>query len=42
MKWKSQVKVDIKDFDKVEIKAATITDAENVPKSDKLLKFKLT
>ena len=44
MKWKSQVKaqIDIKDFDKVEIKAATITDAENVPKSDKLLKFKLT
>lgn len=38
----SKAQIDIKDFDKVEIKAATITDAENVPKSDKLLKFKLT
>mgnify|MGYP001507921949 FL=1 len=36
---KSQI--DIKDFDKVEIKAATITDAENVPKSDKLLKIQV-
>ncbi|MEB5828632.1 methionine--tRNA ligase [Staphylococcus haemolyticus] len=33
----SKAQIDIKDFDKVEIKAATITDAENVPKSDKLL-----
>ncbi|OLF65851.1 methionine--tRNA ligase [Staphylococcus sp. MB377] len=35
----SKAQIDIKDFDKVEIKAATITDAENVPKSDKLLKI---
>ena len=41
MKWKSQAQIDIKDFDKVEIKAATITDAENVPKSDKLLKIQI-
>ena len=33
--------IDIKDFDKVEIKAATITDAENVKKSDKLLKIQI-
>lgn len=33
--------IDIKDFDKVEIKAATIIDAENVKKSEKLLKIKI-
>ncbi|MCG1519369.1 methionine--tRNA ligase [Staphylococcus epidermidis] len=33
--------IDIKDFDKVEIKAATIIDAENVKKSEKLLKIKV-
>ena len=37
----SKSQIDIKDFDKVEIKAATVIDAENVPKSDKLLKYKL-
>ncbi|MDW4392105.1 methionine--tRNA ligase [Staphylococcus saprophyticus] len=34
----SKAQIDIKDFDKVEIKAATIIDAEQVKKSDKLLK----
>lgn len=33
--------IDIKDFDKVEIKAATIIDTENVKKSEKLLKIKV-
>lgn len=33
--------IDIKDFDKVEIKAATIIDAEHVKKSDKLLKIQV-
>lgn len=33
--------IDIKDFDKVEIKAATIIDAETVKKSEKLLKIKV-
>ena len=33
--------IDIKAFDKVEIKAATIIDAENVKKSDKLLKIQV-
>lgn len=33
--------ITIKDFDKVEIKAATIIDAENVKKSDKLLKIQV-
>ncbi|MEB7422928.1 methionine--tRNA ligase [Staphylococcus arlettae] len=33
--------IDIKDFDNVEIKAATITDAEKVKKSDKLLKIQV-
>lgn len=33
--------IDIKDFDKVEIRAATIIDAENVKKSEKLLKIKV-
>ena len=33
--------IDIKDFDKVEIKAAPIIDAENVKKSEKLLKIKV-
>ena len=33
--------IDIKDFDKVEIKAATIIDADNVKKSEKLLKIKV-
>ena len=37
----SKEQIDIKDFDKVEIKAATITDAENVKKSDKLLKIQV-
>lgn len=37
----SKAQIDIKDFDKVEIKVATITDAENVPKSDKLLKIQI-
>ena len=37
----SKAQIDIKDFDKVEFKAATITDAENVPKSDKLLKIQI-
>ena len=37
----SKAQIDIKDSDKVEIKAATITDAENVPKSDKLLKIQI-
>ena len=37
----SKEQIDIKDFDKVEIKAATITDAENVKKSDKLLKIQI-
>lgn len=33
--------IDIKSFDKVEMKAATIIDAENVKKSDKLLKIQV-
>src|SRR5699024_6428936 len=33
--------ITIKDFDKVEIKAATVMDAENVKKSDKLLKIQV-
>ncbi|QLK85286.1 methionine--tRNA ligase [Staphylococcus sp. 17KM0847] len=33
--------IDIKSFDKVEIKAATIIDAENIKKSDKLLKIQV-
>ncbi|MCG7340215.1 methionine--tRNA ligase [Staphylococcus sp. ACRSN] len=37
----SKEQIDIKDFDKVEIKAATIIDAENVKKSDKLLKIQV-
>ena len=37
----SKAQINIKDFDKVEIKAATITDAENVKKSDKLLKIQV-
>ena len=37
----SKSQIDIKDFDKVEIKAATVIDAENVPKSDKLLKIQV-
>ncbi|WP_193014030.1 methionine--tRNA ligase [Staphylococcus equorum] len=37
----SKSQIDIKDFDKVEIKAATITDAEQVKKSDKLLKIQV-
>lgn len=37
----SKEQINIKDFDKVEIKAATITDAENVKKSDKLLKIQV-
>lgn len=37
----SKEQIDIKDFDKVEIKAATIIDAENVKKSEKLLKIKV-
>lgn len=37
----SKEQIDIKDFDKVEIKAATIIDAENVKKSDKLLKIQI-
>lgn len=37
----SKAQIDIKDFDKVEIKAATIIDAENVKKSDKLLKIQV-
>ncbi|WP_427708321.1 methionine--tRNA ligase [Staphylococcus parequorum] len=37
----SKPQIDIKDFDKVEIKAATITDAEQVKKSDKLLKIQV-
>ena len=37
----SKSQIDIKDFDKVEIKAATIIDAENVKKSDKLLKIQV-
>src|SRR5699024_5674331 len=37
----SKAQIDIKDFDKVEIKAATIMDAENVKKSDKLLKIQV-
>ncbi|MCG3400527.1 methionine--tRNA ligase [Staphylococcus massiliensis] len=36
---KSQI--DIKDFDKVEIKAATVVDATNIKKSDKLLKIQV-
>lgn len=35
----SKAAIDIKDFDKVEIKAATIIDAEKVKKSSKLLKI---
>ncbi|MDG0844507.1 methionine--tRNA ligase [Staphylococcus equorum] len=37
----SKPQIDIKDFDKVEIKAATIMDAEQVKKSDKLLKIQV-
>ncbi|QDX06684.1 methionine--tRNA ligase [Staphylococcus saprophyticus] len=37
----SKTQIDIKDFDKVEIKAATIIDAEQVKKSDKLLKIQV-
>lgn len=37
----SKSQIDIKDFDKVEIKAATIIDAEHVKKSDKLLKIQV-
>ena len=37
----SKPQIDIKAFDKVEIKAATIIDAENVEKSDKLLKIQV-
>ncbi|MEB7799756.1 methionine--tRNA ligase [Staphylococcus xylosus] len=38
---KAKAQIDIKDFDKVEIKAATIIDAEQVKKSDKLLKIQV-
>lgn len=37
----SKPQIDIKGFDKVEIKAATIIDAEHVKKSDKLLKIQV-
>ncbi len=37
----SKPEIDIKDFNKVEIKAATIIDAEHVKKSDKLLKIQV-
>ncbi|PHK48877.1 methionine--tRNA ligase [Staphylococcus edaphicus] len=37
----SKDQIDIKDFDKVEVKAATIIDAEQVKKSDKLLKIQV-
>ncbi|PTK06156.1 methionine--tRNA ligase, partial [Mammaliicoccus sciuri] len=37
----SKPQIDIKDFDKVEIKSATIIDAEHVKKSDKLLKIQV-
>ncbi len=37
----SKAQIDIKNFDKVEIKAATIIDAEQVKKSDKLLKIQV-
>ncbi|WP_251943480.1 MULTISPECIES: methionine--tRNA ligase [Staphylococcus] len=37
----SKDQIDFKDFEKVEIKAATITDAEKVKKSDKLLKIQV-
>lgn len=37
----SKPQIDIKAFDKVEIKAATITDAEQVKKSDKLLRIQV-
>ncbi|NJH84996.1 methionine--tRNA ligase [Staphylococcus agnetis] len=37
----AKAQIDIKDFDKVEIKAATIIDSENVKKSDKLLKIQV-
>ncbi|WP_114604006.1 methionine--tRNA ligase [Staphylococcus sp. EZ-P03] len=37
----SKPQITIKDFDKVEIKAATVMDAENVKKSDKLLKIQV-
>ncbi|MCS4487243.1 methionine--tRNA ligase [Staphylococcus americanisciuri] len=37
----SKEQIDIKSFDKVEIKAATIIDAEKVKKSDKLLKIQV-
>ncbi|KFE40685.1 methionine--tRNA ligase [Staphylococcus agnetis] len=37
----AKAQIDIKDFDKVEIKVATIIDAENVKKSDKLLKIQV-
>ena len=40
-KLPSKAQIDIKDFDKVEIKAATIIDAEQVKKSDKLLKIQV-
>lgn len=37
----SKPQIDIKDFDKVEIKVTTIIDAEHVKKSDKLLKIQV-
>ncbi|EGQ3766802.1 methionine--tRNA ligase [Staphylococcus pseudintermedius] len=37
----AKAQIDIKDFDKVEIKAATIIDAEKVKKSNKLLKIQV-
>lgn len=37
----SKAEIDIKDFDKVEIKAATIIDVAHVKKSDKLLKIQV-
>ncbi|WP_436855945.1 methionine--tRNA ligase [Staphylococcus caeli] len=37
----SKAQIDFKDFEKVEIKAATIIDAERVKKSDKLLKIQV-
>ena len=37
----SKAQIDIKDFDKVEIKAEQLLIFENVPKSDKLLKIQI-
>ncbi len=37
----AKAQIDIKDFDKVEIKAATIINAEKVKKSNKLLKIQV-